>query len=222
LAQGPSAGLAMVTLGPPNTTPKTKRGKPDFSKYGDLYKSPEERGSTYHHRPDIAQFIEETVEHKPHQDVSPSTVRRRSKDRDSLLEAMEGEVEPGRRDYDGVMYAMEKAREADEEDDAYVPEEGAVDMGAMPMLGPVGSPTRKGVYSLPTKAPEQRFPLNLHGLPVVRGPAGKRENARTVSDVYGAHFGVQVGNKHSANAPKHTYNVVGMGTAANSAVIGIL
>ena len=31
-ARGPSAGLAMVTLGPPNTTPKTKRGKPDFSK----------------------------------------------------------------------------------------------------------------------------------------------------------------------------------------------
>ena len=85
MAQGLSAGLAMVTLGPPNTTPKTKRGKPDFSKYGDLYKSPEERGSTYHHRPDISQFIEDAVEHKPHQD-----------------------------------------------------------MGAMPMLGPVGSPTRKG------------------------------------------------------------------------------
>merc|ERR550514_607507 len=134
---------------------------------------------------------------------------------------MEGEVEPGRRDFDGVMYAMEKAKEADEEDE-YVPEEGAVDMGAMPMLGPIGSPTRKGVYSLPTRAPEQRFPLNLHSLPVVRGPAGKRENSRTVSDVYGHSYGVQVGNKQAANAPKHTYNVVGMGTAANAAVVGII
>jgi hypothetical protein len=128
-------------------------------------------------------------------------------------------MEPGRKDFDGVEYARNKAEELAEEEETYVPEEGAQ---AFDMVGPIGSPTRKGVYSLPTRAPEQRFPLNLHSLPVVRGPAGKRENSRTVADIYGSHFGVQVGNKQAANQPKHTYNVVGMGTAANSAVIGII
>jgi hypothetical protein len=212
----------MVTLGAPSNTPRSRRPKPDFSKYGDLYKSPEERGTTYHHRPDIKQFIHEEVMHTAHVDVSPNTVRRRSKEHSDLMAAMEGENEPGRKDFDAVGYSAHKAaedaaRHAEEEE--YHPEEGAVEFDT---IGPIGSPTRKGVYSLPTRAPEQRFPLNLHSLPVVRGPAGKRENSRTVSDVYGHSYGVQVGNKQAANAPKHTYNVVGMGTAANAAVVGIL
>jgi hypothetical protein len=214
----------MVTLGAANFTPRAKREKPDFSKYGDLYqyKSPEERGTTYHHRPDIKQFIHEEVMHEAHKDVSPNTVKRRSKEHHDLMEAMEGEEEPGRKDFEGLEYAAHKAHmlaEEEEERDHYVPEEGALEID---LVGPIGSPTRKGVYSLPTRAPEQRFPLNLHHLPVVRGPAGKRENSRTVSDVYGQHYGVQVGNKQSANAPKHTYNVVGMGTAATAAAVGIL
>jgi hypothetical protein len=212
----------MVTLGAPlkGATPKGKRPKPDFSKYGDLYLSPEERGSTYHHRPDIKQFIHEEVTHQTHRDVSPNTVRRRSKEREDLMEAMEGEMEPGRREYEAVEYAYNKAAEAQGSDeDEYVPEEGAIETDA---VGPIGSPTRKGVYSLPTRAPEQRFPLNLHSLPVVRGPAGKRENSRTVADVYGASFGVQVGNKQAANAPKHSYTVVGLGTNANASVVGML
>jgi hypothetical protein len=209
----------MVTLGAPNVTPKNKRPKPDFSKYGDLYKSPEERGTTYHHRPDIAQFIHEEVTHTAHKDVSPNTIRRRSKEHDIFMNAMEGEMEPGRRDFEGVQHAARQAALAAAAEDEYVPEEGAIETD---LVGPIGSPTRKGVYSLPTRAPEQRFPLNLHSLPVIRGPAGKRENARTVADVYGATYGVQVGNKQAGNAPKHTYNVVGLGTAANSAAIGIL
>jgi len=210
----------MVTLGAAKFSKKQQRDKPDFSDYGDLYKSPEERGTTYHHRPDIKQFIHEQVEHLEHKDVSPNSVHRRSKEHDELMEAMEVEVEPGRIDFEGIQYMARKAEEAAEEAEAnqYVPEEGAQEID---LTGPIGSPMRKGVYSLPTRAPEQRFPLNLHSLPVVRGPAGKRENARTVSDVYGAKFGVQVGNKQSGNAPKHTYNVVGLGTAADAAIVGI-
>merc|ERR1719359_2057569 len=135
---------------------------------------------------------------------------------------MEGELEPGRIDFEGLQYMEKKAAEAaaaEEAQGAYEAVEGAQEFD---LVHPIGSPTRKGVYSLPTRAPEQRFPLNLHSLPVVRGPAGKRENARTVADVYGSSFGVQVGNKQAANAPKHTYNVVGMGTAASAAIVGIL
>lgn len=190
--------------------------------YTSEYTSPEERGTTYHHRPDIQQFIHEEVAHLPHKDISPNSIKRRSKDQDELMEAMEGEMEAGRMDFDGVRHMARKAEEAAHAEEEARMYQADPDAPEVDLVGPIGSPLRKGVYSLPTRAPEQRFPLNLHALPVVRGPAGKRENARTVADVYGSSFGVQVGNKQSGNAPKHTYNVVGLGTAADCATVGIL
>merc|ERR1719262_1544858 len=42
------------------------------------------------------------------------------------------------------------------------------------MTGGIYSPTRKGKFSLPTRAPEERHPLNTRGLPLLKGPAGQR------------------------------------------------
>merc|ERR1712072_52123 len=90
------------------------------------------------------------------------------------------------------------------------------------MVGPPESPTRKGTFSLPTRAPPERFPLNLNSIPVVRGPAGKRENTKTVADIYGAGYGVKLGNKMLQGAHKFTYHVTGLGTDAATAMVGIL
>merc|ERR1719217_468424 len=108
-------------------------------------------------------------------------------DRDSQFykEAVESTLDGGRTDFYDVAHLKGK-RMYWIETDVASPRNKDPNADTTDMIGAIISPTRKGKFSLPTKAPEERPPLNIRGLPLMKGAAGQRQNKRTVADVYGA------------------------------------
>jgi len=181
--------------------------------------SAEEKGKVYHHRPDLATFIDEEVHHRKHVDrVQEEDLE----EEERMHRAEDEEVDGGRLDFNIRRRQMEEDVRAQEAEEAAALAAQNAGKNAIGLVGPPASPTRKGVFSLPTRAPQERFPLNLSQIPVVRGPAGKRENTKTVADIYGAGFGVKLGNKMLAGAHKFTYHVTGLGNDSEAAMVGIL
>jgi hypothetical protein len=186
-------------------------------KLDDKALSAEEKGRVYHHRPDLATFVKEEVEHRKH--VDRTDVHDQDEEH-RMHVAEDAEVDGGRLDFNIRRRQMEEeAQEMEEAENQLLADQHGKEIG---MVGPPESPTRKGVFSLPTRAPVERFPLNLSQIPVVRGPAGKRENTKTVADIYGAGHGVNMGNKMLKGGHKFTYHVTGLGTESAAAMVGIL